>query len=139
MGFTRGDTEARGLTPEQRIHILGQCTDLNLLHWAIAFATYASPGRHTQNPREHPGRPWENTYTFSQPLPNLGEAHALPRGDTSSHNESTGTRAAPNPIPWPPRFLPEECVYTDGSDIKSHPRLGAVVVHIPTRTTIYID
>ncbi len=27
----------------------------------------------------------------------------------------------------------------DGSDIKGHPRLGAAVVHIPTRTTIYID
>jgi len=32
MGFTSEDTEAAGLTPEQRIHILGQCTDLNLLH-----------------------------------------------------------------------------------------------------------
>jgi ribonuclease HI len=45
----------------------------------------------------------------------------------------------PDPIPWTPRFLPEEWVYTDGSDIKGHPRLGAAVVHIPTRTTIYID
>ena len=32
MGFTGGDTEAGGLSPGQRIHILGQCTDLNLLH-----------------------------------------------------------------------------------------------------------
>ena len=32
MGFTIGDTEAEGLSPGQRIHILGQCTDLNLLH-----------------------------------------------------------------------------------------------------------
>ena len=37
------------------------------------------------------------------------------------------------------RSLPEEWVYTDGLDIKGHPRLGAAVVHIPTRTTIYID
>ena len=36
-------------------------------------------------------------------------------------------------------FLPEPWVYTDGSDITGHPRLGAVVVHIPTSNTIYID
>ena len=33
----------------------------------------------------------------------------------------------------------EEWVYTDGSNIKGYLRLGAAVVHIPTRTTIYID
>ena len=49
------------------------------------------------------------------------------------------TETPPFPIPWIPRFLPVEWVYTDGSDIKGHPRLGAAVVHIPTRTTIYID
>ena len=30
-------------------------------------------------------------------------------------------------------------VYTDGTGIKGQPRLGAAMVHIPTRTTIYID
>ena len=30
-------------------------------------------------------------------------------------------------------------VYSDRSDIKGPSRLGAAVVHIPTRTTIYID
>ena len=30
-------------------------------------------------------------------------------------------------------------MYTNGSDIKGHPRLGAAVVHIPSCTTIYID
>jgi len=49
------------------------------------------------------------------------------------------TETPPNPIPWTPRFLPEEWVYTDGSDIIGHPRLGAAVVNIPTRTTIYIE
>ena len=75
MGFTSGDTEAAGLTPRQRNHILGQCTDLDLLHWTIALASYTWQGHHTPRPREHPGRPWENTYTFSQPL---REAHTLP-------------------------------------------------------------
>jgi ribonuclease HI len=36
-------------------------------------------------------------------------------------------------------FLPKQWVYTDGSCITGHPRLGAAVVHIPTSTTIYID
>ncbi len=30
-------------------------------------------------------------------------------------------------------------MFTDGSDIKSQPRLGAAVVHVPTSTTIYND
>ena len=80
MGFTCGDTEAAGLTPAQRIRILGQCTDLNLLHWAIDLASSPSRG-HMTPPRVHPGRGWPNTYTFSQPLPNLEEAHALPGGE----------------------------------------------------------
>jgi len=42
------------------------------------------------------------------------------------------------PYPWAPKFLPEQWVYTDGSDITGHPRLGVVVVHIPTNTAIYI-
>ena len=46
---------------------------------------------------------------------------------------------APAPFPWEPRFLPEQWVYTDGSAIIGHPRLGAVVVHIPNNTTIYIN
>jgi hypothetical protein len=139
MGFTSGETEAAGLTPEQRIHILGQCTDLNLLHWTNALANSTSLGHHTPHPREHPDSPWENAYTFSQPLPILGEAHALLIGDTPTHHASAGTETPPNPIPWTPRFLPEEWVCTDGSDVKGHPRPGAAVVHISTRATIYID
>ncbi len=34
---------------------------------------------------------------------------------------------------------PRKRVYTDGSDIKGHPRLGAAVVRILTRTILYID
>jgi ribonuclease HI len=43
------------------------------------------------------------------------------------------------PHPWTPKFIPENWVYTDGSDIEGYPRLGAAVVHIPTSTTIFID
>jgi len=45
----------------------------------------------------------------------------------------------PTPYPWVPKFLPEQWVYTDGSDITGHPRLGAAVFQIPSSTTIYID
>ena len=45
----------------------------------------------------------------------------------------------PVPHPWTPKFIPENWVYTDGSDIEGYPRLGAAVVHIPTSTTIFID
>ena len=121
MGFTCGDTKATGLTPAQRIHILSQCTDLNRLHLAIAMASSTSQGHHAPRPRDNPGSRWENTYTFSQPLHNLEEAHALPKGNKPSHHDSIGTRTPPRPIPWTPRFLLEEWVYTDGSDIKSHP------------------
>ena len=119
--------------------ILGQCTNLNLLHWSLTQANTTSSERYTSHPQEHPGIPWENTYTFSQPLPNLGEAHTLNRGDTQYNHDPTEETNPSTPIPWTPRFLPEEWVYTNGSDIKGHPRLGATTVHIPTRTTIYID
>jgi len=46
---------------------------------------------------------------------------------------------APAPCPWAPKFLPEQWVFTDGSDITDQPRLEASVVHIPSSTTIYRD
>ena len=78
-------------------------------------------------------------YTFFQSLLNFGEAHTLPIDDTPHHHISTGPETPPCPIHWNPRFLPEEWVYIDGSDMQGHPRLGAAVVHIPTCTAIYID
>ncbi len=53
--------------------------------------------------------------------------------------DSPLTGEAPAPYPWAPKFPLEQWVYTDGSDITGHPRLGAAMVHIPTITTIYID
>jgi hypothetical protein len=57
------------------------------------------------------------------------------------HDMKTTSFNGVTPIPysWAPRFLPEQGVYTDGSDIAGHPRLGAAVVHIPSSNTIYID
>ena len=90
-----------------------------------------------ENTRTYPGRIY--IYTLSQPLPNLGETRTLLNGDTQYLNDPTEGTVPPISIPWTPRFLPEERVYTNGSYIKGHPRLGAAVVHIPTRNAIYID
>jgi hypothetical protein len=37
------------------------------------------------------------------------------------------------------KFIPENWVYTDGSDIKDQPWLRAAVIHTPTCTIIYIN
>ena len=58
----------------------------------------------------------------------LGRAFTLP----------SAPPPAPTPLPWTPKYQPEQWVSTDGSDIKSQPRLGAAMVHVPTCTTIYI-
>jgi len=76
-------------------------------------------------------------YTSSQSLPNFEDKSVLPPQPARMASPNTGE--APSPYPWEPMFLPEQWVYTDGSDITGHPRLGAAVVHIPTNTTIYID
>ncbi len=76
-------------------------------------------------------------YTSSPPLPNLENTPVFPPQPEGRSSPSSGE--APTPYPWAPKFLPEQWVYTDGSDITGHPRLGAAVVHIPTSTTIYID
>jgi len=89
-------------------------------------------------PTRAPGHTMGAHYTFSQSLPDLTEVHALPTGDTQRLIAPTEATTQPKPIPLTPQFLREEWVYTDGSDIKGHPRLGAAMVHIPTRTTIYI-
>ncbi len=88
-------------------------------------------------PAAHVPRHWGRGYTSSQPLLDLKDTHVFP--PQHEGRASSRTDEAPAPYPWTPKFLPEQWVYTDGSDITSHPRLGAVVVHLPTNTTIYID
>ena len=95
MGFTSGDTAVGGLSPDQRIHILGQCTDLNILHWTLALVNANPTEAHNSPTRVHPGIPWEDTYTFSQPLPNLEEAQALPIRDPRHLHDPTLGGAPP--------------------------------------------
>ena len=74
-------------------------------------------------------------YTSSQPIPPLESLPTIPGGNGGSPPPS----GPPIPHPWTPMFTPEHWIYTDGSDIDGHPRLGAAVIHIPTSTTLYID
>ena len=76
-------------------------------------------------------------YTSSQPLPDLEDILVFPVQHLRWSSPFIGV--APAPYKWEQKFLPEHWVYTNGSDITGHPRLEAVVVHIPTNTTIYID
>ncbi len=76
-------------------------------------------------------------YTSSQPIPDFTDTPALPSppiGRTTPHPEEASVSHK-----WQPKYLPEQWVYTDGSDIEGHSHLGAAVVHIPPNTTIYID
>jgi ribonuclease HI len=76
-------------------------------------------------------------YTSTQPLPELQNTAGFPPsrpGEITPYLDSP-----PVPYPWQPKYQPDQWVYTDGSDIDGHPRLGAAVVHVPTATTIYID
>ncbi len=139
MGFTSGDMNTGNLSPTQRNHVIGQCTDLNLLHWTLALAS-AFPSRNpVTHPREAPDTPREPNYTLSQPLPSLTETRTLPgMGNTYSLPTATTTDTPPIPMPWIPHFSLDEWVHTNGSDMKGHPILGDAMVHIPTNTTMFI-
>ena len=76
-------------------------------------------------------------YTSSQPLPGMEDIPVFPIQHAKKTNYFNGD--APTPYPWAPKFLPEQWVCTDGSSITGHPYFGAVVVHIPSSTAIYID
>ncbi len=76
-------------------------------------------------------------YTSAQLLPELHSMPSLSGSAISLPPSRAGF--PPVPHPWTPKFIPENWTYTDGSDIKGYPRLGAAVVHIPTSTTIFID
>jgi len=111
--------------------ILGEPVEIGAPHGKSKAATVVdSP---TTLGTIHRGR----GYTSSQPLPDLNDTPVFPiqqaRRTSPFHGE------APVPYIWAPKFLPEQWVYTDGTDITSHPLLGAAVVRIPTNTIIYID
>jgi len=100
--------------------------------------TQGSHGRYCSGLTRRIGAPIpRRRYTSSQPHPDLEDRPVF----LIQHDRRTSpcNGEAPTPYPWEPKFLPGQWVYTDGSDITDHPRLGAAVVHIPTGTTIYID
>ena len=86
---------------------------------ATAADTPTALGPHHQGQR----------HTSSQPLPDMEDIPVFPIQHARRTSPFNGV--APASYPWAPKFLPEQEVYTDGSDIIGHPRLEAAVVHIP--------
>ena len=77
MGFTTGDKAAQGLTTEQRYHLFGQSTDLNIMSWILSIVRSAPTKLHNPVPRARSDHPAPSTYTFSEPLSSFGEEKAL--------------------------------------------------------------
>jgi len=138
MGFTTGDITAPCLTTSQRIHLQRQRTDLNILSWTLLIVRIAPKRIHNPATRESPDRPGPSTYTFSQPLPSLEEEREIPIRIPATHHGQTNERVSPALEIRTLKFTPEKWVYSHGSDKKGQALLGAAVVHIPTRTPIYI-
>jgi hypothetical protein len=61
----------------------------------------------------------------------------LPNGGSSGFPLTINS--PPNPHQWTPKYIPDNSIYTYGSDIKETHRIGAACVYVPTRTAIYID
>ena len=141
MGFTTGDTSVPWLTADQRNDLLGQCTDLSILGWALLVINSA-PTR-THKPATPTSPDYTLVYTFNihflAATPQPQGDRAIPIRTTTSHPGHPNGRTPPAPELWTRKFTPEAWVYTNGSDIKGQTRLGAAVIHIPTRTTLYID
>jgi hypothetical protein len=135
MGFRVGDRAAPSLSEAQRVQLIGQCTDLNTLTWTIStIRRHTLPKEHNHAFRPSPTHQWNTSILY---LPHLENTPMLPPRGTHDHMHPP--QLAPTPLQWVPKCRPEQWVYTDGSDIKGQPRLGAAVVHVPTCKTLYID
>ena len=130
------DTEDPGLSQSQRIYLLGQSNDLNFSIWILATVRSSTTLPATQTPSADTTPHLNGGYTSSRILPTLEDSPPLPKGGHKMPPLPQGPPPAPHP--WTPRFNPENIIYTDGSDIQGQHRLGAAVIHVPTRTTIYI-
>jgi hypothetical protein len=135
MGFRAGDTTAPSLSESQRVELLGQCTDLNITTWTIS--TIHTLTLHVEREPQCTPSPthWNGTSCLDLPVPMdtpfLPNRRALTLPSTPS--------LAPTPLPWTPKYHPEQWVYTKGLDIKGQPHLGAAMVHVLTCRTLYID
>jgi hypothetical protein len=136
MGFTVGDTGPPDLSQHQRTHLLGRYTDLNEFSWTLVTIKAHLAATAGDTPTVVESTHEDQSYTYFQLLPTLADKPGFlvhhPRRTSFLHGLALAS------CPWTPKFLPEQRVYTDRSDITSLPGLGAAVVHIPTCNTIYI-
>jgi hypothetical protein len=95
MGLTVGDTTAPRLNQQQRKHLLGQCTHLNVMSWEVA-EIQSSRRNVMATLIGEPSFPRITTsYTFSQPLPVLEELLSL--SPSSAPNGRNPRPEGPNP------------------------------------------
>jgi hypothetical protein len=104
-GFGVRGTGAPGLSQAHRIHLLGQCTDLNAIPWTIATIRSHLVSTTTNTPEEVAPAHLLGGYTSSQPLPALVDMPLFPVSACIMHHSPGG----PPPVPrqWMPRFIPE--------------------------------
>ena len=156
LGFHPDDIAEPDLSEDQRCHLLGQCIDINLFSWFIGTAAPTTiqdidivetplppPSPLTHPPSlplsaMAPGAFDSNrVFSSSQPLPDP-RATILPRL-LPSEAPLPPTPPPPTPAPWTPQFDPGSWIYTDGSLIDGESRLGAAVIHSPSKTALHID
>jgi hypothetical protein len=137
MGFRVGATDALGISIAHGVYLLGKSTDLNSISRTISTIKANISAKEPVLPGIIPHDQRNGGYTSFQTLPSMEDRHNLPYGGVSGFPRTPNT--PPTPRQWTPKYIPDYWLYTYGSDIKGNRRLGAAVVHVPTRTTICID
>ena len=115
----------------------GQSTDLNYISWAISTirAHSSVPDPISQGPIDSGQR--DRGYTSSQTLLSMEDRPDFPYWGTTGFSRTPNTPRIPHL--WNPKYISQNTIYTDGSNIKGNPRLRALVTHVPIRSTIYTD
>jgi hypothetical protein len=97
MGFHVGDTGAPYLSHNQRIHLLGQCTDLNAICWTMGKIRANLVTTEVNTPTEEESIHRSEGFTYSQPLPTLVDTTLLHARHYRRPPSSQGSATVPFP------------------------------------------
>ncbi len=97
MGFRIGDTRVPGLSQHQRVHLLGQCTDLNAIAWTVTSIQTHLTLTGQATPNEVVAKYLKEGYTSSQPFPTMTDTPLLPE---RVYTEFPAPRDS-HPVPYP--------------------------------------
>jgi len=79
MRFRVGDIGAQGFSQNQRIHLLGHCTDLDAILWMVATIRAHVVPTDTDTPTEVVSTHLRGGYISSQPLPTMADMPLFPK------------------------------------------------------------